>query len=299
MVPCELNDPFFCERSFMDNQNNIERIDRVKGCLIGGAVGDAFGLVAEFESAKSIKEKYGLITEMLSGGWLQTEQPGTISDDTENLMCVARSLVECKGYDAHDMAKRLVQWYEGDVIDIGKTIRAGLHRYAKTGELVRPGSHDQAGNGALMRIAPFALAGIPVEYAISHAHLTHNNLESDKAIECYWLMISAALKDADRAELASIAEKYYPNGWQPGEYDGQASGYVVHTMNTVLHCFFSTMCFEDAIISCCSYGQDADTNCSILGGLVGCHYGFAAIPDRWVKALDKEIFEKLLQIAEG
>ena len=39
--------------------NLVKNLDRYKGCLIGGAVGDALGYPVEFMSAASIFSRYG------------------------------------------------------------------------------------------------------------------------------------------------------------------------------------------------------------------------------------------------
>ena len=67
--------------------------DRIKGALVGVAIGDALGGPIEFMSAREIKEKHGRVTEMIGGGWLSLK-PGEITDDTQMTMCVARGIAE-------------------------------------------------------------------------------------------------------------------------------------------------------------------------------------------------------------
>lgn len=56
----------------------MELKERVLGCMVGGACGDALGYGVEFLRLREIKEKYGRdgITELL-------ESPAKISDDTQ------------------------------------------------------------------------------------------------------------------------------------------------------------------------------------------------------------------------
>ncbi len=62
---------------------NIETIDfetKVRGCLFGGAIGDAFGYKVEFKSLCSIRASYG------EGGIQEpeeTEGQFVVSDDTQ------------------------------------------------------------------------------------------------------------------------------------------------------------------------------------------------------------------------
>ena len=38
----------------------MDKLNRVVGCLIGGACGDALGYIIEFDKIKKIKKMYGL-----------------------------------------------------------------------------------------------------------------------------------------------------------------------------------------------------------------------------------------------
>ncbi len=44
---------------------------------------------------------------------------GTITDDTDQALCIARSLVEQQGLDPADVAERFVEWYDSGPFDIG------------------------------------------------------------------------------------------------------------------------------------------------------------------------------------
>lgn len=44
--------------------------NKIAGALCGVAVGDALGGPLEFMTAEQIAEQYGLVTEMIGGGWL-------------------------------------------------------------------------------------------------------------------------------------------------------------------------------------------------------------------------------------
>lgn len=79
--------------------------DRIQGCLLGLACGDALGRPVEFVDADRIAATHGRVTEMLSDG--TPGQPrGTITDDTEMALCIARSLVTNGKFDGADVAER-------------------------------------------------------------------------------------------------------------------------------------------------------------------------------------------------
>lgn len=69
----------------------MDKRDRFRGCMIGGAVGDALGYAVEFMSEKQIFEKYG------EGGITEYEPRGekaVISDDTQMTMFTATALLD-------------------------------------------------------------------------------------------------------------------------------------------------------------------------------------------------------------
>lgn len=92
--------------------------DRARGVLLGLACGDALGRPVEFLTADDIEREHGRVTEMLGDGtWHQPA--GTITDDTELALCVARSLAERGSFAPTDVAERFVAWYESGPFDVG------------------------------------------------------------------------------------------------------------------------------------------------------------------------------------
>jgi ADP-ribosyl-[dinitrogen reductase] hydrolase len=67
----------------------------------------------------------------------------------------------------------------------------------------------------------------------------------------------------------------------------QSSGWVLHTIETVLWAFASTETFEDGLVLVINLAGDADTNGAIYGMLAGAHYGYDAIPPRWLNSLQR------------
>jgi len=273
---------------------------RIQGALLGFACGDALGATTEFMSPAEIRREIGIHMDITGGGWLELE-PGEVTDDTEMTLCVARSLAECWGFNLKDIAGRIVDWYNGDPVDIGSTCRAGIHRHIRTGSLEASYDDLGAGNGGVMRTLPLILLysgdrEFMLDAVISQSRLTHNNLESDMGCRCYADMVSQALAGATKEGLLQTASTY-PLFSSDG-FDGKSGGYIVETLRAVHHCFFTTGTFEDALIRCVNLGGDADTNAAILGGLAGAYYGPTAIPGRWLDSLDRDIHNELGQLAE-
>ena len=87
--------------------------NRFIGCLLGLAIGDALGAPVEFLNAEEIKQRHGRVTDYLGGGWLNLK-PGECSDDTALMLCIARSIVDRKGFDPGDIAQRFLKWLAGE-----------------------------------------------------------------------------------------------------------------------------------------------------------------------------------------
>jgi ADP-ribosylglycohydrolase len=66
--------------------------DRVLGCLIGGAVGDAFGYPVEFMSLSSIRQAYG--AEGIAGPALNDHDLWEVSDDSQMTLFTVEGLVD-------------------------------------------------------------------------------------------------------------------------------------------------------------------------------------------------------------
>lgn len=77
--------------------------ERIHGCLLGLAVGDAVGTSVEFRT----RGIFNRLTDMNGGGPFGLN-PGEWTDDTSMALCLAASLVECDGFDARDQRTRIV-----------------------------------------------------------------------------------------------------------------------------------------------------------------------------------------------
>ena len=95
--------------------------DRFPGALLGLAVGDAVGTALEFNPPGSFMP----ITDMTGGGPFGLK-PGQWTDDTSMVLCLAESLIECKGFDSIDQMQRNVRWYrQGHLSSTGKCFDSG------------------------------------------------------------------------------------------------------------------------------------------------------------------------------
>jgi ADP-ribosyl-[dinitrogen reductase] hydrolase len=268
--------------------------ERALGAYLGLAVGDALGAPIEFLTKREISHRGGH-KEMTGGGWLKLK-PGQVTDDTEMSLYLGRAWIEAGDWNAHLAANQLAEWLKHYPIDVGNTCRRGIRRFMLDGSLHGLESEADGGNGAAMRILPIALAtyGDDAAFeraAIEQAHITHFHPLSDAATLTLGRMVHLLLAGQGIDACLTLARsliaahpqfRYFP-------YPGRASGYIVDTMQTVMHHFFSSNNFEDCVVSTVNCGEDADTTGAIVGMLAGALYGVSAIPQRWLDKLDTEV----------
>ncbi len=128
--------------------------DRVRGMLLGLAVGDALGNTSEGLTPAERRRRYGEIRDYLPNWWADMLSRGVPSDDTQLAFWTLESLLRRGGLDPADVAEA----FAGDrIFGIGKTVTAFLLAYRGQGLPWYEAGRASAGNGALMRIAPVIL----------------------------------------------------------------------------------------------------------------------------------------------
>ena len=72
--------------------------EKIYGCLMAGAVGDALGRATEGMMYWEIREKYGILDQFVSEGYYgKTERKGQWTDDTTLGCCLAYQIIRKKG----------------------------------------------------------------------------------------------------------------------------------------------------------------------------------------------------------
>jgi ADP-ribosyl-[dinitrogen reductase] hydrolase len=278
--------------------------ERARAAFFGLAVGDAMGASVEFMTPGEIRAKYGCLTEIIGGGWLRLK-PGQVTDDTEMSLCVARAICTENGWSLPAVADNFAAWLRSKPVDIGDTCRRGIRNYMLKGELESPFNQWDAGNGACMRMLPVALFSLGSEellqqLAVEQGHLTHNHPLSDSACVYLGKLVQKGVfglsKTGMRKELEGLFSMHENFRFEP--YRGLATAYVVDTMQTVFHHFFTTRDFEECIVRTVNQGGDADTTGSISGMIAGAYYGLESIPKRWLKKMDKKVIEEITMLTE-
>lgn len=296
--------------------NKMSKVDGYRGVLLGLAVGDALGRPVEFKSAEAIEREYGTLTEMVGQG-SHGKPAGTVTDDTEQMLCIARSLVEKNGFDAVDVGRRFVEWYQQGPFDIGHTTRLALSRlegdedgWEDVGRKVYDRQKDQvnagAGNGSVMRCPPIALAydeDLDSLYnaSVTSSWITHADPRCTLGSVVLNRVIAGILQGENDPVESSLefcrrrTEDVDDRGMElfeavetsldASEDDLRYTGYVVDTLRTSLYHAFNGESFEDAVVSAVNGGGDTDTVGAVTGALAGARFGRADIPDRWMEEM--------------
>jgi len=293
--------------------------DDAAGVLLGLACGDALGRPVEFRSANRIAAEHGTLTEMRGNGtWNQP--PGTVTDDTDQALCLARSLAEREQFDPADVAERFVAWYDSNPFDIGIMTQKSLRRlrdgepWDEAGQRVWEASTEgkNAGNGSVMRCAPLAIVALDeparlTELSRQSSQITHADPRCTAGCAVLNLTIagyltgaetplSTALARLDDAMPEELHDALAPVAAGDRPDTLETTGYVVHTLQTALWDATQADAVEDAIVTTVNRGGDTDTIGAVTGAVAGARFGAAALPDRWLDTLD--VREELVTLAE-
>jgi len=277
---------------------------RARAAFLGLALGDALGATVEFMTPAEIRAAYGVHREIVGGGWLRLK-PGCVTDDTEMSLCVARALDAAAAWDPRAVADRFAAWLRAGPADVGSTVRKGIRRYMLEGTLEGPPNAGDAGNGAAMRMVPVALAtlgdpGLLERRAVEQARITHHHPLSDAACVHVGELVQLACLGRSKGQLRRASQALVGRvpAFRFDPYRGLATGYVVDTLQTVLHFFHATRGFEECLVATVSQGGDADTTGAIAGAIAGAYYGPEELPPRWLRRLDRSLREEIEELAE-
>lgn len=293
--------------------DKIKVFDRIRGALYGVAVGDCLGAPVEFMSADQIKATYGMVTNIMSGGWLNA-RVGEGTDDTAMTLAVAEGLMQTGPMDdpVEKIGAEFVKWFYDRPIGTGAACSLSIRYATHEGKIPVP-SRDEwysaalqtdqylrgrsGGNGSLMRTLPVALfsrGDAQSRLAFDVSQMTH--IDSSAASTCLLYcrivdMLISGKKVRDVLHRVTSGTEYQIA--TQASFVPNPSGYVKDTFNTALWGLSHLKGFENILVTVVNLGGDADTTGAVVGGLAGAAYGYSAIPLRWVAALDDGLKARL------
>jgi ADP-ribosylglycohydrolase len=184
----------------------VDRNQRVKGAVVGSAVGDALGAPFEFSRERTFSTRFptpDLDKEMCGGGgW----DPGEATDDTQMAVHLAESLLERGGLDLPDIFARFQRWAADEPKDIGlqtEDVLTNRLPWDLAASIHFQTTHRAAGNGSLMRATTsavyFACAGQRATLSAARriAALTHGDAAAWEGTAIFHELMRVALDGDD------------------------------------------------------------------------------------------------------
>lgn len=259
------------------------KIDRefMRGVVYGSAVGDALGVPFEFRPRDSF-ECTGMV------GYGTYNQPaGTWSDDTSMTIATCESIMWNEAIDLGDLLNNFRSWlYKGAftpfgyAFDKGNTTQVAIRQgYGLTDEYSK-------GNGSLMRIAPLAATDCTDSEVRLVSGITHaTDLCMDLCVSFVHMLRS--VHEAPERAKETVAAQVAVLGKTRAEIG--SSGFVQDTYDAAAWCFLTTDSYEECVLKAVNLGEDTDTTACVAGALAAACYGFDAIPQAWVQALQARV----------
>ncbi len=292
--------------------------DRFRGALLGLAVGDALGAPAEFLTPGQVRDRWGVLDEMVGGG-CHDVRPGEVTDATEMMLALAESLVAVGEFDPEDVVSRYRAWFAGGPCDVSLTTRTVMLALAAgtPWDLASRRAYEvlgfpTAGNGSVMRCTPVALrffhdADTRRRVSLRESTLTHyDHVAGWSCVALNELVVAAmtgrlaeslptvaAALDAEDARVASVLRDALDA--EPDEI--HAASFVLDSLRAAVWAVLHTTTFEGALVEIVNRGGDCDTVGAVAGALAGARYGAEAIPGRWLEPL--LVRERVIAVAEG
>ncbi len=289
--------------------------ERMRGVLLGTAVGDAVGLPAEGVSRRRI-------AKLFPGRWRHRliGRHGMVSDDTDHTLFIAQALLAHPD-SVRCFSRRLGWSLRGWLLSLPAGIGMATGKAIIKLWLGFPPHKSgiySAGNGAAMRVAPIGAFFAEDEHKLSeyvHAStiITHCDPRAEVGALAVagvvaWCFQTGANERIDRekllellrtcgsslewsdllysmrvaiAEDKTVAEYADALGQQKG-----VSGYVYRSVPVALYAWYRHFGDYEATLSAIySLGGDTDTVGAIAGAMTGAVVGEQGIPEDWVVGL--------------
>lgn len=221
--------------------------DRIRGMLLGLAIGDSLGNSSEGLAPAEREARFGEIQDYLPSDATGGRRVGLPSDDSQLAFWTLESLLERGTLDPEDLSARFAA---RPIFGIGRSVQQFLHNRAQgMAPWYRCGA-ESAGNGALMRIAPIVLLhplatgpGLWLDAALASI-VTHRDACSVASCVAFTDLLSRLLRlpapptagwivDTFVGTVRQVCpdESYRPRGGAFADWDGPYADYLQRVLD--------------------------------------------------------------------
>lgn len=307
-------------------------LEKIKGAIMGGAIGDALGAPVEFYNYKKIIKFYGQ-KGIQDYEKFQNYPLGAYTDDTQMMIATAMGLLE--SYDINDLDSTVEKLYEMYLEWFHMQNDDYQNRFAGNTclEALSSGDYgtinfpinDSKGSGGLMRVVPIGLVYQPekaFELGMKSAALTHGHA-TGYLTAGFWAMLISYLKQDKNVEDAIFLTTEHLRKFPEHE---ETEAYILKsielytTKNSFIHSIHLlgkenggwtaeeilaislltiltyTDSYEEGVLASVNHSGDSDTTGLLVGSVLGLINGFNSIPQKWVERIEDS--EKLILLSE-
>ena len=294
----------------------VDLVDHYKGCLLGLAVGDALGMPVEGMAADQIEACVGTVCEMIdpsSDHFHCNLKKGQFTDDTEQTLILARSIIEMGCFDVENFAIKLkewgVSWLENPALNRG----VGFTSQTSIQEMLAGSSWRESGLaiptcGSAMRAAPIGLVyhcnlDLVARYADLQSLPTHSSPSARAGAIAVAVGVALSFLGFSSSNVVDMTASFC----RPVDVDLSESLLMIKDLldldprealdaigtspmaiETVPAAFYCYLKFapKEALINAATGGGDTDSIASITGALVGAGKGTSWLPQSWLACLE-------------
>ncbi len=289
------------------------RKDRVRGCILGSIVGDAFGGPLEGASPEGISSAVERRAT--------SRRPWGYSDDGAMVLACAEALTSCGTIEPVELLRAVARRYE-PARGFGRGMKIAIAAFSSGSPwdecAFAAWPEGSRGNGGAVRIAPVAAARWPTAGAFDlavhlAARITHAHPEALAFARLQAVVLSVALHDpalvghpeafraAMIARLGASSElvvkkvdtvfELVASNASPAEA-GRVLGtstIAAESVPAALWAFVSQhRSFAEAVSFAALLGGDVDSICCLVGALAGAQHGADGIDRDWLENLSRE-----------
>lgn len=302
---------------------SISISEKIRGALIGYALGDALGLGTEFMTAEEVKANYpeGLTrcSQIIRDAHRCQWKRGDWTNDTECLIMLTESVMERGAIDIFDYASRMRKWYLSEPTDLVSVFRVILSDEKWESDPIRSAHRlwakaglSEASNEAIQRalITGIVSGENLIEDTRDIIQITHDDTRCVSSAVVIARMAQSLMwegKEPDFDEFLSICESIdsrtvpyiYKAREEPIEGlrldDEDTLWYTRKTMSSALWALWHCDSATEMLHSIVNAGGDSDTNASLALALAGLKYGEAALPE---EAKNLNEYQRISDIAD-